>query len=59
MWPLTPVPPRYAEGLILVLIDKYCTLLETFRFAKKYERLAAACHLTGPAGSPEIVSPGK
>ena len=59
MWPLTPVPPRYAEGLILVLIDKYCTLLETFRFAKKYERLAAACRLPGPAGSPEIISPGK
>lgn len=24
MWPLTPTPPKYKEGLIVTLTDKYC-----------------------------------
>lgn len=25
MWPLTPTPPKYKEGFIVTLTDKYCT----------------------------------
>ncbi|MEY8390902.1 phosphohydrolase [Lachnospiraceae bacterium] len=36
MWPLTPVPPRYAESYIICLVDKYCSTCETIeRFWKK------------------------
>ena len=28
MWPLTPVPPKYAEGFVVSLADKYCATLE-------------------------------
>lgn len=28
MWPLTPVPPKYPESLIVTLSDKYCALIE-------------------------------
>ena len=28
MFPLTPIPPRYREGLIVCLIDKWCSLRE-------------------------------
>ena len=28
MWPLTVVPPRYAEGYLLCLADKYCASRE-------------------------------
>lgn len=31
MWPLTPIPPKYRESLIVSLSDKYCSLLEVFR----------------------------
>ncbi len=30
MFPLTPVPPRYLEGLIVSFADKYCAFKETF-----------------------------
>ena len=29
MWPLTPIPPKFTEGFIIVLMDKYCGLLGT------------------------------
>lgn len=29
MWPLTPIPPRYKEGYILLWFDKCCSLCET------------------------------
>ena len=28
MWPLTIVPPRYAESFIVCLADKYCAMVE-------------------------------
>lgn len=28
MWPLTPTPPKYKEGVILSIIDKYCAANE-------------------------------
>jgi hypothetical protein len=28
MWPLTPVPPRYREGLILTTADKVSAVME-------------------------------
>ncbi|MCI1956612.1 MAG: phosphohydrolase [Oscillospiraceae bacterium] len=31
MWPLTPVPPRYRESVLVGLADKYCSLVETLR----------------------------
>lgn len=29
MWPLTPIPPKYKEGLALIYADKICSLSET------------------------------
>ncbi|MCQ2509254.1 MAG: HD domain-containing protein [Lachnospiraceae bacterium] len=29
MWPLAPSHPRYREGVILSLVDKYCSVLES------------------------------
>ena len=31
MFPLTPTPPRFREGFVLVWMDKYCSLMETLR----------------------------
>lgn len=28
MWPLTPIPPRYREGYVIVYADKFCSLAE-------------------------------
>lgn len=36
MWPLTPVPPRCREALIVGFSDKYCSLLETLRLYPKH-----------------------
>lgn len=30
MWPLTPIPPRYPEGLVVTLMDKYCATIEIY-----------------------------
>ncbi len=30
MWPLTIVPPKYAEGFIVSFADKYCSVAEVF-----------------------------
>lgn len=34
MWPTTIVPPKYIEGYILTLVDKYCALSETFSYCR-------------------------
>lgn len=31
MWPLTLVPPKYKESLIVSLSDKFCSVIETLR----------------------------
>lgn len=31
MWPLTITPPRSREAYVVVMFDKYCSLMETFR----------------------------
>ncbi len=35
MWPLTPIPPKYAEGFLVVYADKYCGTAEVFLEWKK------------------------
>lgn len=30
MWPLTVTPPRCREAYVIVMFDKYCSLMETF-----------------------------
>lgn len=36
MWPLTVVLPLYKESWIVVIADKYCSLLETLRIYNSY-----------------------
>lgn len=31
MWPLTPIPPKYREGFVVMMMDKYCGIMEVFR----------------------------
>lgn len=31
MWPITIIPPRHLESLIVCLVDKYCSAIEVFR----------------------------
>ena len=39
MWPLTFVPPRYAEGYIVSFADKYCATRELmYSLSKKYKQ---------------------
>lgn len=35
MWPLTPIPPKYAEGFLVVYADKYCGTAEVLLEWKK------------------------
>lgn len=30
MWPVTIIPPKYAESYIITLVDKYCALSESY-----------------------------
>ena len=39
MFPLTPIPPKYKEGMILCLADKICALYETFGGIKHKRRI--------------------
>jgi len=34
MWPLTIAPPLFKETYVVVLIDKYCALMEIFKLGK-------------------------
>lgn len=38
MFPLTPIPPHCREGILVCLVDKWCSLAETFR-SHRYKRL--------------------
>lgn len=29
MWPLTVIPPKHFEGLVVTFVDKYCSIVET------------------------------
>lgn len=42
MWPVTVVPPKYKEGYILTLVDKYCALEETAKYMSKNKMLKYA-----------------
>ncbi|NLJ31397.1 MAG: phosphohydrolase [Clostridiales bacterium] len=35
MWPLTLIPPKYKESLIVSLSDKFCSVIETLRLYPK------------------------
>ena len=35
MWPLTPIPPRSAEGMVIVYADKFCSLNEVYGRIKR------------------------
>lgn len=35
MWPLTVILPKYKESYIISLVDKYCTLNESYKHYKK------------------------
>lgn len=38
MWPLTIIPPKYKEGIVISLADKYCATRELFySLSKKYK----------------------
>lgn len=35
MWPLTIIPPRYPEALVVSFVDKYCAVIETFKLCRE------------------------
>ena len=44
MWPLTPTPPKYTEGFIVTLTDKYCAgregkMKRSEKFRKQFEKM--------------------
>lgn len=43
MWPLTPIPPKYKEGFVLLYADKFCGTAEVAGKIK---------HLLGPVLRP-------
>lgn len=53
MWPLTPIPPRYAESMMVSLSDKYCAWQEILiSFSrKKRERFRAALEQLSPGSA--------
>ena len=35
MWPLTVIPPKYPEGFVITITDKYSTILEGYEYLRK------------------------
>lgn len=35
MWPTTVIPPKYLEGFVLTIVDKYCAIEETMSYCRK------------------------
>ena len=64
MFPLTLTPPKYREGYVLMWIDKYCSLMETFRrpvmarYALQERRLERRFTLAEAARQP-LIEPEK
>lgn len=42
MWPLTIVPPKTVEGFVVAYADKYCTLMETVSFLRRFVEFISA-----------------
>lgn len=42
MWPLTIIPPKTKEGFAVVYADKYCTILETVTFLRRFVEFISA-----------------
>lgn len=36
MFPLTPIPPKFKESIIVCIVDKYCSLYETIKRRNTY-----------------------
>ncbi len=36
MWPLHPRPPRTREGMVLTMVDKYCTSADMLKLSRKF-----------------------
>ena len=36
MWPLTPIPPKSREGMVIIYSDKFCGLVETVARIKRW-----------------------
>lgn len=45
MFPLTPVPPKFKESIIVCMVDKYCSIYETFKRRNAYGRLRNALYI--------------
>jgi uncharacterized protein len=54
MWPMTIIPPRHRESLVVCLVDKYCALIEVFSQRRKNRLHDFKLDLINrPAGVPE------
>ena len=41
MFPLTPIPPKFRESILVCIVDKYCSLYETIKRKNTYAGLRA------------------
>lgn len=47
MFPLTPKPPRYREGVVVTMVDKGCSIYEFFNRRNPYSRLCRKLGMNG------------